>query len=156
MTRIEDSVQGNWVVAGRWVVRVLVAGLATWFASIVVFQSGDRHAYSPDASVWSGFEYPTASVILTVFVIAVEAFLVELFLHGRGRRHLWRRALLGGVAMAPFSVIALNTLMDMPPYHAIHLLWIAVVNAVLVGVAIISGVAHLVQTIALARRGRAT
>jgi hypothetical protein len=152
MARIEENVQGSWGVARRWVIRVLVAGLASWFASLVVFQSGDRYAYSPDASVWSGFEYPTSSVILTVIMIAVEAFLVERLLHHRATKHLWRRALLGGVAMAPLSVIALNTLMDMPPYHAIHLLWIAVMNSVLVGIAIISGVAHFARGLALARR----
>jgi hypothetical protein len=152
MVRAEDNFRGNWGVARRWGVRALVAGCASWFAWLVISQSGRRSAYSPDASVWSDFQYPTLAVVFTVALIAAEAFLVELLLHYRASRYLWRRALLGGVALVPLSAIAINLVMDLPPYHAIHLLWIVVVNVILAVIAVASGVLQLMQATVLGRR----
>jgi hypothetical protein len=150
MVRAEDSRRCSGEIVRRWAVRALIAGFASWFSWAVVIQSGDTQAY--DAGDWYEFQYPTVQVILTVVSIAVEAFLVALLLQHGAPRYLWRRALPGGVAMVPLSVIAFNTLMSLPPFHAIHLLWLAVVNAMLAGLAAVSGVVHLVQVVASGRR----
>ena len=54
--------------------------------------------------------------------------------------------------MVPLSLIAINIVMDLPPYHAIHLLWIAVVNVILAVIAVASGILHVIQSIVLGRR----
>jgi hypothetical protein len=54
--------------------------------------------------------------------------------------------------MVPLSVLALNIVMDLPPYHAIHLLRIVVLNAMIPVFAVASGVLHLLQAIILGRR----
>lgn len=149
MVRAEDNVRGTWAIAG---VRALVGACAAWFAWLVIIQSGRRSAYSPDASVWSDFQYPTITVVFTVALIATEAFLVERLLHHRAPRYLWRRALLVGVAMVPLSVVAIDIVMDLPPYHAIHLLWLVVVNIILAVIAAASGVLRLVHSLGLRRR----
>lgn len=152
MDQAHVNFRRDWRATRRWGVRALVGSCASWFAWLVISQSAWRPAYSPDASVWSDFEYPTISVIFTVILIAAEAFLVDVLLHYRASRRLWRRALLGAVAMLPLSVVAINFVMDLPPYHAIHLLWMVVLNAMLAVIALVSGVLHLLQTIVLGRR----
>lgn len=141
-----ESGRGKWAIAGTWGVRAIIGGCASWLSWLVIIQSGKREAYAPeDAHLWLNFQYPTNSVILTIAFIIGEALLVERFLHRRASERLWPRALVGGVALAPLSAVAIGTLMELPPYHAIHSLWIAVVNALLVGIAVASGVAHLVK-----------
>lgn len=145
----EGHVPSTWAVAG---VRALLGGCAAWFAWLVIVQSGQKSAYSPDASVWSDFQYPTIAVVFTVAFIAVEAFMVERLLHHRAPRYLWRRALVAGGAMVPLSVVALNLLMDLPPYHAVHLLWFVVLNVILAALALASGGMHLMRALVLRRR----
>lgn len=140
------------MVVCRWTIRALLVGLASWFAWLVLVQSGDKRAYSPDGYLWPDLQYPVVSVIFTVSMIATEAFLVELLLHRGTQRDLWRRALPCGVAMVPLSVLAFSIVMDMPPYHAIHLVWIAVVNVMLLGLGTVSGAVRLVQVVMSWRR----
>ena len=143
---MDDSGQANWAIARRWGVRAIIGGCASWLSWLVIVQSGKREAYGPeDAGLWLHFQYPTSSVVLTIVLIAGEALLVDRFLHRRASRYLWPRALVGGLALVPFSTVAIINLMDLPPYHAIHLFWIAVLNALLGGIAVASGVVHLAE-----------
>ena len=73
-------------------------------------------------------------------LIAVEALVVELLHHYGAACTLWCRALLGAVVMQPVAVLSLDALMDLPPYHAVHLLWPLALNGLLVGVTVVSAV----------------
>lgn len=152
MVRAEVSVHRSWAVAERWAIRVIIVGVASWYAWQVLVHSGDRQMYDPYLPPVPDFQYPTASVVFTVGSMLLEVLLVDLLFNYRAPSELWRRAILGGVAMVPVSVFALDTLMDMPPYHGIHLLWLVSLNVILVALAVVSGVVHLARLVLPAQR----
>src|SRR6478736_5659059 len=68
--RLAESGRGKWAIAGRWGVRAIIGGCASWLSWLVIIQSGKREAYAPeDAHLWLNFQYPTNSVILTIAFI---------------------------------------------------------------------------------------
>jgi hypothetical protein len=147
MVRAELPVHRNWAVAQRWIIRVIIASVASWYAWQVVVHSGERPMFAPSLPLVSDLQYPTASVVLTIASMVVEVLLVDLLLNYRARAELWRRALVGGVAMLPVSVFSRTALLEAPPYHGIHLLWLVSLNVILVGLAAVSGFAHLMRVV---------
>lgn len=129
----------------RWVVRAIIAGVASWYAWHVLVHGGDRPMFEAFLRPVTPYPYPTASVALTIGAIAVEVLVVDLLLNYRAERELWRRAIIGALLLAPVSALSPRALMDAPPYHGLHLLWLLSLNLILLGLAALSGAAHLAR-----------
>jgi hypothetical protein len=132
----------------RWVIRLVPVPVLAWCSWCIVVASGDRGAYYPHSLILADFHYPVGSVIVSLGLIAAEAFLVDRLLHRRGPPRLWPRTLILAICMLPISWCALLGSMHAPPYLSYHEAWLVFLNAFLLFVASLSVASHLTSIVA--------
>jgi hypothetical protein len=131
----------------RWPVLSLILVGALWSALAIVTESANPSAYYRHELMLDRFSYPFAHVGAYLLLIAIEVVGLDWWFCYGVVRTLWFKASIPAVALIPISLLGMVTLMHAPPYSGLHAIWIVLLNATLLLIAMLSGCVALFTTI---------